>query len=293
MKLISARQAWHDCMYENRDSTLAVAAQKALLGKKGRVANETHPDRKETNGRCAHMLAAGLVQAAILTLPKPLQHFGHTLYSPLADGQDLNIAHALVWFTVDLADCSPRRREIAYWMAMAAVKSHQAAVYGREPWAPGQVCEFVKEWYGSGPSAPHWARDWAGIWERLAKAVDQLDAKALKPVAELVARERGWHRGPGWRWLQEDRGVVAEHRAQRYAQRREAISASLCKRLQEMDEQRLAAWFARMKAYSAAYRAEWGDDILENPETHRRYHDRVAAYWGERERLREAGKRVA
>lgn len=293
MKLISARQAWHDAYFEGRDSVLAVAAAKAVLGKRGRVANETHPDRKDTNGRSAHMLAAGLVQSAIGSLPKPLQHFGHTLYSPLATGQDLNIAHALVWFTVELPACSPKRQEVAYWMGMAAIKSHQAAVNGRDTWAPGQVCEFVRDWHGTGPSAAHWSRDWAGIWERLAKAVDQLDAKALAPVAQVVAQQSGLRKGPGWRWLQTDRDVVAEQRAQRYAQRRESISASLCKRLQAMDEQHLSAWFARMKAYSAAYRAEWGDDILENPETHRRYHDRVGAYWAQRERLKEAGKRVA
>ena len=38
MRLISARQAWHDAFYESRSSVLAVAADKAALGKKGRVA---------------------------------------------------------------------------------------------------------------------------------------------------------------------------------------------------------------------------------------------------------------
>ncbi|MHB9798461.1 hypothetical protein ACYCAX_11685 [Pseudomonas sp. MT3] len=288
MRLISARQAWHDCMYENRDSVLAVDAEKAKLGKRGRVANETHPDRKDTNGRTAHMLAAGLVQAAIGTLPKPLQHFGHTLYSPIANGQDLNIAHSLVWFTAELPACSQRRQEIAYWMALAAIKSHKAAVNGRDTWAPGQVCEFVRDWYGAGPSIPHWARDWAGIWERLAKAVDQLDAKALAPVAQVVAKQSGLRRGPGWRWLQTDRDVVAEQRAERYAVRRDHHQQRLAERLRSMSDQQLAAWAARMKGYSAAYREEWGDDILEQPHVHRRYHDRVAAYWSQKERLKHA-----
>ncbi len=42
-----------------------------------------------------------------------------------------------------------------------------------------------------------------------------------------------------------------------------------------------------MKRYSAAYREEWGDDVLELPEVHQRYHDRVAAYWTQRERLKQ------
>ena len=139
MKLTSARQAWHDALYENRDSVLAVAAEKAKLGKRGRVANETHPDRKDTNGRSAHMLAAGLVMAAIGTLPKPLQHFGHTLYSPLATGDDVAIAHGLVWIGAGLGQLTQRQGERAYWMALAAINSHKRAVNGRDTLGRGEV----------------------------------------------------------------------------------------------------------------------------------------------------------
>lgn len=287
MKLISARQAWHDCMYENRDSTLAVAAQKALLGKKGRVANETHPDRKETNGRCAHMLAAGLVQAAILTLPKPLQHFGHTLYSPLATGDDVAIAHGLVWIGAGLGQLTQRQGERAYWMALAAINSHKRAVNGRDTLAPGEVCLFIEERLGCRIDPCNWARDYAATWERLARHVDRLDAQALKPVADVVANEQGWRKGPGWRWLQEDRDVVAEQRAELYAQHREQLQERLVERLRSMTNQQLAAWASRMKRYSDAYRAEWADDVYEQPDVHRRYHDRVAAYWSQKERLKQ------
>lgn len=188
MRLIGARQAWHDALHDSGASALAVAAEKAVLGKRGYVANETMPSRQETNGRCAHMLASGLVQQAIASLPKPLQHFGHALYSPVANGQDLNIAHALVWFTADLKDLPARKAELGYWMALAAVKSHQAMVYGRDGWGPTRVCEFVLDWYGARINPANWARDWADLWEALAKAADQLDAKALKPVAEVIQR---------------------------------------------------------------------------------------------------------
>ncbi|MFG9861126.1 hypothetical protein ACG3RZ_29860, partial [Pseudomonas aeruginosa] len=69
----------------------------------------------DTNGRSAHMLAAGLVQAAIRSLPKPLQHFGHTLYSPLATGDDVAIAHGLVWIGSGLGQLTQRQGERAYW----------------------------------------------------------------------------------------------------------------------------------------------------------------------------------
>ncbi len=289
MRLISARQAWHDAFYESRSSVLAVAADKAALGKKGRVANETHPDRKDTNGRSAHMLAAGLVQAAIRSLPKPLQHFGHTLYSPLANGDDVAIAHGLVWIGAGLGQLTQRQGERAYWMALAAINSHKRAVNGRDTLRPGEVCLFIEERLGCRIDPSHWARDYASTWERLARHVDKLDAQALRPVAEVVAKQCGLRKGPGWRWHQVDRDVVALQRAEAYAERREHHQQRLAERLRGMSDQELARWAARMKRYAEAYREEWGEDILECPGVHQRYHDRVAAYWAQRERL----KRVA
>lgn len=287
MKLTSARQAWHDALYENRDSVLAVAAEKAKLGKRGRVANETHAERKDTNGKSAHMLAAGLVMSAIATLPKPLQHFGHTLYSPLATGDDVAIAHGLVWIGAGLGQLTQRQGERAYWMALAAINSHKRAVNGRDTLGPGEVCLFIEERLGCRIDPSHWARDYASTWERLARHVDKLDAQALKPVAEVVAKQSGLRKGPGWRWLENDRDVVAEVRAELYAQRREHHQQRLAERLLGMSAQQLSRWAARMKRYGEAYRAEWGDDVLELPEVHQRYHDRVAAYWTQRERLKQ------
>lgn len=231
MRLISARQAWHDAFYESRSSVLAVAADKAALGKKGRVANETHPDRKDTNGRSAHMLAAGLVQAAIRSLPKPLQHFGHTLYSPLATGDDVAIAHGLVWIGAGLGQLTQRQGERAYWMALAAINSHKRAVNGRDTLRPGEVCLFIEERLGCHIDPSHWARDYASTWERLARHVDKLDAQALRPVAEVVAKQCGLRKGPGWRWHQVDRDVVAVQRADAYAERREHHQQRLAERL--------------------------------------------------------------
>ncbi|MGV8643657.1 hypothetical protein ACV35T_29670 [Pseudomonas aeruginosa] len=156
MKLTSARQAWHDALYENRDSVLAVAAEKAKLGKRGRVANETHPDRKDTNGRSAHMLAAGLVMAAIGTLPKPLQHFGHTLYSPLATGDDVAIAHGLVWIGAGLGQLTQRHPVGALGLALAAINSHKRAVNGRHTLGTGEDCLFIRERLGCRVDPVNW-----------------------------------------------------------------------------------------------------------------------------------------
>lgn len=290
MKLISARQAWREALHESRDSVLAAAAEKAKLGKRGRVVGETIPSMRDSNGRCAHMLAAGLVQSAIDTLPKPLQHFGHALYSPIANGQDISIAHALVILTVELGECSAKRKEVAHWMALAAIKSHQAAINGREPWGPGRVIEFVYDWYGTKVSAQNWARDWAGIWSAIAKTVDTLDAKALKPVAAVVVKMAERKIYGASRWDVHDREHVADLRAEAYATRRSAACDALHARLNAMGTDQLRRWFHRMNVYGAAYRREWGSDMHESPGRHLMYSDRQVEYWVQRQRIGDIKK---
>ena len=217
MRLISARQAWHDAMHENRDSVMAVAAEQAKIGKKtgdgdGKVVvmlenehgkevakaypartkgvQETRSGRRLTEARCAHMLAAGLVMHAIDSLPKTLQHFGHFMYSPIANGNDLSIAHGVVWLGAGLDSLSEKKRERAYWMALAALQSHKRMVAGRSGLSPVEVCMFVEDRLGIRMHPDNWARDWAGVWEALAKHVDRLDARALAPVSEVVDRLR-------------------------------------------------------------------------------------------------------
>ncbi|MBD8493848.1 hypothetical protein [Pseudomonas syringae] len=285
MKLLSARQAWREALHESRDSVLAAAAERAKLGKRGYVVGETMPSMLSSDTRCAHMLAAGLVQQAIGTLAKPLQHFGHSLYSPIANGQDLNIAHALVWFTAEIPECSARREEIGYWMALAALKSHQAVVSDRDAWGPARVCEFVLDWYGAKLSVANWARDWAAIWAALTTSVDKLDAKALKPVAKVVARMDGSRKVETCRWFTHDRELAADARARAYASRREASRDALRNRLDAMTTTQLRRWFARMTVYAQAYRIEWGDDVVASPSRHTIYSDRVCEYWNQRQRI--------
>ena len=214
MKLISARQAWHDALHENRSSVMAVAAEQARLGKKsgggdekvivmlenenGKEVAKSYTVRREgvretrggsrlTESRCAHMLVAGLIMQAIDTLPKSIRHLGHFLYSPLANGNDLSIAHALAWLGSGLDSLPERKRERAYWMAMAALQSHKRLVHDREGMGPGEVCMFIEDRTGVRMDPHNWMRDWAFIWNRLADHIDRLDAKALKPVAAVVA----------------------------------------------------------------------------------------------------------
>lgn len=217
MKIISARQAWHDALHEDRPSALAVAAEAAVLGKRSgpgdvkimvmlenhdgkEVAKvydirkegvqETRSGRRLTEARCAHMLTAGLVLVAIDSLSKSLRHLGNFLYSPIANGNDLSVAHGLVWLGSGLESLTDRKKQRAYWMAMAALQSHKMFVAGAEGMGPGAVCMFVEDRTGEKMNPQNWARDWQGIWDALCSHVDKLDKQALKPVAAVVQRFR-------------------------------------------------------------------------------------------------------
>lgn len=219
MKVICARQAWHDALHEDRPSALAVAAEAAVIGRKfGSGENkimvmlethegkevakvykvrtedvqETRSGRRLTETKCIHMLTAGLILLAIDSLPKSIRHFGSFLYSPIANGNDLSIAHGLVWLGSGLDSLTDRKKQRAYWMAMAALQSHKLLVAGREGMGPGAVCLFVEERTGEKMNPQNWARDWQEIWERLAGQIDKLDRQALKPVSAAIERIREW-----------------------------------------------------------------------------------------------------
>ncbi|RYZ22749.1 hypothetical protein PS631_00233 [Pseudomonas fluorescens] len=219
MKVICARQAWHDAIHEDRPSALAVAAEAAVIGRKfGSGENkimvmlenhegkevakvykvrtddvqETRSGKRLTEARCIHMLTAGLILLAIDKLPKSIRHFGSFLYSPIATGNDLSIAHGLVWLGSGLDSLTDRKKQRAYWMAMAALQSHKLLVAGREAMGPGAVCLFVEERTGEKMNPQNWARDWQEIWDRLGAQIDKLDRQALKPVTVAIERIREW-----------------------------------------------------------------------------------------------------
>ena len=217
MRMIGARQAWHDAMHENRDSVMAVAAEVAKLqkreqakdgkviimlqnemgvevaksypaaGKGDAVSRSTRTGRRLSEARCAHMLAAGLVQHAISSLPRPLQNLGHFFYSPLATGHDLAVAHSLVLSSADYG-IPQGRADKGYWLVMAALQSHKGAMTRGSTFGPSEVCFFIEERLGCKMNRDNWSRDWAQIWEKVCRQIDRLDAKALAPVAAVVER---------------------------------------------------------------------------------------------------------
>src|SRR5690606_40457133 len=92
MRIISARQAWHDAYYQPWDSVMSVAADWAKLGTSVQTTAKA-----VTANHAAHQALAGRVQAAIAILPLCLQAFGHHMYSPIATDEDREDAEDAVF----------------------------------------------------------------------------------------------------------------------------------------------------------------------------------------------------
>lgn len=228
MKYISARQAWGDAYHTPGASVMAMAIDDAIEAKK-EVAKKTKKEAKKQHvkfpaaydgdsaeeaavfpvdsqiiqafetrtgkgannlNRCAHMLAAAKIMHAIGTLSPPLQSLGHFLYSPMAKGLDQNRAHALVLFSTELPKMHASRKEVAYWVVLAAMYSWKDMVIGKEEWWPSKIIQFVGEWGGYRIHQANWDRDWSACWELFMQQINELDAKALVPVARVVHGDR-------------------------------------------------------------------------------------------------------
>ncbi|MGC3292829.1 hypothetical protein ACPTFP_30805, partial [Pseudomonas aeruginosa] len=81
-----------------------------------------------------------------------------------------------------------------------------------------------------------------------------LDAQALRPVAEVEAKQTGLRKGSGWRWHQVDRDTEAVQRAEAYAERRDHHHQRLAERLRRMSDHQFARGAPRMKRNGEAYR---------------------------------------
>lgn len=225
MKLISARQAWHDAYYDPSACQIAeaIAEARRQLRKSGPTtrsrprrfpaaysgaaaedaaeflvamelirATETRGRSRVTSlNRAAHMHAAGKVMYAISTLAPPLQHFGHFLHHPEPKPLDQNRAHSFLYFSTDLPNIHRHRRETAWWVCLAALYSWRGQCRGAEEWWPGRIAGLVADWSGIALDVSHWQRDWAEIWDLYLAKADELEALALRPIRGVIDRQEG------------------------------------------------------------------------------------------------------
>jgi len=186
MRIISARQAWHDAYYQPWDSVMSVAADWAKLG----TAVQTTA-KAVTANHAAHQALAGRVQSAIATLPHCLQAFGHHMYSPITTASDREAAEDAVFARA--VGKVPAMREAKYrqaeYVAKGALHRYRAINQGGMGQSqdllegPASFTRWLDEVYGVDLSDQNWTRDWGGFVEACFHACNDLDRAALRPVA--------------------------------------------------------------------------------------------------------------
>lgn len=186
MRLNSARQAWHDCMYTPWDSVMAVAVEWARLGTAVQAS-----ERDRRNQVAMHQALAGHIQQAIGSLPAHLQAFGNWLYSPMADDDHREIAEELVFVLAQAggkrmtAATFERARYVAAGVLFRYRRQHQGGQSAGVDPLPS--AEAFRGWllaeYGAGLDSRNWARDWEEFVDACFAACNDLDRRALAPVS--------------------------------------------------------------------------------------------------------------
>lgn len=194
MRLMSARQAWHDCLYQGGNTMLENLVDRACWGQ------VQFSERDNSLNQIAHQALAGRFQAAIASLPLELQCFGHNLYAPEVSTRQTNawldVAHELVWVSWakrEKLDEEKARR--AYWVAAGVLYRYRKMVQGGmgnpDPLErPILFRAWLHDRHGVLLDRRNWSREWGWVIQDLFRVVGRLDAQALRPLSAVLGEER-------------------------------------------------------------------------------------------------------
>lgn len=189
MKLNSARQAWHDCLYTAWDSQGSFIEQMGMLGT---MVQATEKQRKASHA--VHQALAGGVQAAIFKLPGSLRAFGNYMYAPQSGDNEREVAEDCV-FSLAMARAgrmTAAKRERCEYVAKGVMfryrRMHQGGQSSSQD--PFESPEWFKRWiddvYGVVLPSCAWARDWEPFVQICFEVCEDLDKRALSPVAAVI-----------------------------------------------------------------------------------------------------------
>ena len=195
MRLISARQAWHDCFYQRGRCSLEVLVDRALWGR----VQLSEIDR--SLDVIAHQALAGKFQHAIASLPEGVQCFGNYLYAPEISTRVSNSwlegAHDLVWDRwAGRADLSAGKQQQAYWVVRGVLFRYRAMMQGgmslNDPLSqPAQFRAWMADNHGVALDRRNWSREWGRVIDALIEVCNRVDIEALAPVTRVLYAELG------------------------------------------------------------------------------------------------------
>lgn len=186
MQLNSARQAWHDCTYTASSSQSAFGSQMAMLGTKVQT---TQGQRHA--GRAVHQTLAGVIQASIARLSRPLRAFGNYLYAPQVDDCEREDAELAIFILVQQRSArmtAAKRDKLEYVVKGVMARYRYMHQGGQSANAdPLAAPEAFRGWleahYGVSLSSVSWAREWGGYVTLAFECCEDLDKQALSPIA--------------------------------------------------------------------------------------------------------------
>lgn len=189
MQLNSARQSWHDCLYVPWDSQGVFIEQLGLLGA---MVQTTEKQRKASHA--VHQALAGGVQAAIFKLPASLRAFGNFMYAPGCTDDEREVAEEVV-FGLAMAKSgrmTAAKRERCEYVAKGVMFRYRRMHQGGQSSAqdPFASAEWFKRWidetYGVALPSCAWARDWQPFVQICFEVCEDIDKRALSPVAAAI-----------------------------------------------------------------------------------------------------------
>lgn len=189
MQLNSARQAWHDCFYSAWDSQGSFIEN---LGMLGTMIQTTDKQRKASHA--VHQALAGGVQAAIFKLPGSLRAFGNYMYAPSCSDDEREVAEEIIFgmAMVRSGRMTAAKRERCEYVAKGVMFRYRRMHQGGQSSAqdPFASPEWFKRWideeYGVSLPACAWTRDWEPFVQICFEVCEDIDKRALSPVAATI-----------------------------------------------------------------------------------------------------------
>ena len=185
MKFYSARQAWHEAYYTPEVSRTASAQEQMELG-----CQVQHSSKLNTCRSAVDHALAGVIQSTITMLPIPLQMVGHWLYAPIDTGAAYE--HDVWAMVATRAGVRHDNREM-WFLAHAAIHAYQDLVIGKSDSAtlmnrPFRIHKWLVDKHGISIDSRRWCEKYKAQWNKFIAVLDEMDRKALGPVAAAIEK---------------------------------------------------------------------------------------------------------
>lgn len=189
MRLTTARAAWHDSSYVMTRGGLSGLAERAVLG----VAVQT-TCRGNTADHAVHAALSGMIQSVIAKLHPQIRVFGEFMYSALQDDAIREAAEEIVYECAlgKVGFRSERKianaRYVARCVAYRYRRMHQGGQSASaDPLSsPAAIVKWIKDEFGIELCLSAWDREWDPFIDRCFECCEDLDRRALSPVAAVI-----------------------------------------------------------------------------------------------------------